>query len=84
LSIAEVSLLVLFGTLIVIVIPIIVWLFRDLRRIDPAQPASKAKEEVAATDPLDHRRRDRILDQQNRAVSPPRDGEQEAKASPPG
>jgi hypothetical protein len=83
LSIAEVSLLVLFGTLIVIVIPIIVWLFRDLRRIGPAQPASKAKEEDAATNPLDHSRRDHILDQQNRAVSPARDGEREAKASPP-
>jgi hypothetical protein len=77
-----VSLFVLLGaTTIVVVIPILVWLFRDLRRIGPVQPASGSKEEDPPTGRRDRETRDRSLNQQTCAASPTEDYVPEAKMS---
>jgi hypothetical protein len=83
LSIGAVSLFVFFGaTTIVVVIPILVWLFRDLRRIGPVQPASGSKEEDSPTGSRrDQETKDRSLNQQACAVPPTRDFVPEAKMS---
>jgi hypothetical protein len=79
LSIAEVSLVVFFGTTIIVTIPIIIWLFRDLRRIGPVRSAPRIGEEVPRTSGPDD------YESQYRARPVPTRGScgREVKASPP-
>ena len=54
-SVGAVFLIVLFSTLIVLLIVIIIWLFRGLRRIGPTQLASEKEEEGSSESQLDRR-----------------------------